>query len=65
MTVSELISTLQELDGDLEVRIGSQQNWPFEYSISQIWQDEQEEYNEAVYLVEGSQLGYFTKRAWE
>ncbi|MBX3045149.1 MAG: hypothetical protein KIT33_15370 [Candidatus Kapabacteria bacterium] len=65
MTVAELIETLQDFDLDMEVRIAHQPNWPFEYSIESIWQDEEGEYSEAIYLVEGSQLGYFTKRAWE
>jgi len=65
MTVSELISTLQELDGDLQVRVAHQPNYPFEYSISDVWIDEEGDYKDAVYLVEGHQIGYFTKRAWE
>ena len=33
MTVNELMGYLEELDGEAEVRILSQENWPFECSI--------------------------------
>lgn len=66
MTVSELIEILKDFDGDMEVRIASQPNYPFEYSIDNVWVDENEEseYSESVYLTEGRQIGYFTKNAW-
>jgi hypothetical protein len=34
MTVGHLIRILQVLDEDTEIRIASQPNWPFEYSIA-------------------------------
>ena len=66
MTVSELIEMLEEFDGSMEVRIASQPNYPFEYSLKSVWaeEDDNSEYNGNVYLVEGEQLGYFTRRAW-
>lgn len=33
MTASELISLLEDLDPDTEVRLAMQPSWPFEYSI--------------------------------
>ena len=45
MTVNELMGYLEELDGDAEVRIMMQENWPFECAIrgvvtrDQIWHD--------------------------
>jgi len=36
MTVAELIERLQDCDPDAEVRIMSQENWPFENAISGI-----------------------------
>ena len=65
MTVAELIETLQGFEGNLEVRIANQPSYPFEHRISQVWQDEEDSEYKAVYLVDGGQIGYFTKRAWE
>lgn len=33
MTVGHLIKILEVLDEDMEIRMASQPNWPFEYSI--------------------------------
>ncbi|MCZ2108976.1 MAG: hypothetical protein LC118_05325 [Dehalococcoidia bacterium] len=95
MTVAELIERLQECDPDAEVRIMSQENWPFENAISGIAvrQDfagedcecdrrvnephadgcpaaEDEEFEHGlhandVFIVEGRQERYGSKRAWE
>lgn len=34
MTVGHLIKILEVLDEDIEIRLASQPNWPFEYSIA-------------------------------
>lgn len=68
-----------ELGGDAEVRLMTQSNWPFENTIFGLASGE--EINDAadddtnddgdveaeaiVYICEGRQLGYGTKRAWE
>ena len=76
MTVRELIDILEGFDGDMEVRIAEQPNWPFEYSIAGIaefnpneddWDDEDEEENNKsfVYIVEGRQLGYISNTLWD
>jgi len=84
MTVDELIERLEEyrelIGGDTEVRLMTQQNWPFENSICGIvsgkeindaadednpGDDDDVDDDAIVYIVEGSQLGYGTKRAWE
>ena len=84
MTVDELIERLEEyrelMGGDTEVRLMTQQNWPFENSICGIVSgkeitdaadednpsdDDDVDDDAIVYIVEGSQLGYGTKRAWE
>jgi len=80
MTVRDLIQHLEEYDEDTEVRLMSQENWPFEYSIkgvvhNDLFPDDEDEYEEdeprpeppppMVYLVEGSQLCYGNKVAWE
>ena len=79
MTVNELIERLGDYDGDAEVRIMTQQAWPFENSlygiISREETHEQEEgdgeaYEDQdaeatdVFLVEGTQLCYGMKAAW-
>jgi hypothetical protein len=80
MTLNELIERLDEyrdLHGeDCEVRLMTQQNWPFENGITGLVsgeeindtddEDDDDVENDAVvYIVEGQQLGYGSKRAWE
>lgn len=79
VTVDQLIEALEEyrdmMGGDAEVRLMTQYNWPFEYKIHGITsgmdineQDDDQgdvEDDGVVYIVEGSQIGYGTKRAWE
>jgi hypothetical protein len=79
-TLDELIEALQEVrdevGGDAEVRMVTQHNWPLEYTVfgvstgAQINADEDSlddgdvSDDNVVYLVEGTQLGYGSKRAW-
>lgn len=77
MTVDKLIQILadyrDEFGGDTEVRLVSQPAWPFEYSIHGLTKGQ--EINErdgdaanddaVIYIVEGNQLGYGSKQAWE
>ena len=95
MTVSELMELLEGCDPDAEVRIMSQEGWPFEcrvagVAVREAFGDEEcecdhrfvdpheegcpalgePEYPEAtaandVFIVEGSQERYGSKRAWE
>jgi hypothetical protein len=81
MTVDELIEYLEgyrdEIGGDAEVRLMTQQNWPFENTIHGLAsgaeingadEDDDEDDVEAdavLYIVEGGQLGYGSKRAWD
>ena len=82
MTVSQLIESLEEYRdeyGDLEVRLMTQQNWPFENTVAGLAsaveiaeaandedpKDGDTEPAPVLYIVEGQQLGYGTKRAWE
>ena len=80
MTLNKLIERLEEyrdLHGeDCEVRLMTQQNWPFENAITGLVSgaeindtddedDEDVETDAVVYIVEGTQLKYGSKRAWE
>ncbi len=80
MTINELIARLEEyrdaLGGDAEVRLMTQQHWPFENAVCGIVSGEElndhDEEDDAdveddrvVYIVEGQQLGYGSKRAWD
>ena len=80
MTLNELIERLEEyrdLHGeDCEVRLMTQQNWPFENAIIGLVSgaeiNEADEDDDAcveddavVYIVEGTQLKYGSKRAWD
>jgi hypothetical protein len=79
MTVQELINMLEDLDGETEVRLMTQEAWPFENAIagialaSEMGGENDEEKGgyrppfsdaDVLYLVEGEQLGYGTKSAW-
>ena len=80
MTLNELIERLEEyrdLHGeDCEVRLMTQQNWPFENAITGLVSGaeindtddedaEDVETDAVVYIVEGTQLKYGSKRAWD
>jgi hypothetical protein len=84
MTLGQLISLLEEYRDehgeDCEVRLMTQQNWPFENRIAGVTSgaemnegdDEDEDYDDQdvaedamVYIVEGGQICYGSKRAWE
>ena len=71
MTLGELkeeIEYLIESEGvseNVDVRFASQPNWPFEYSISSMQQAEDDDGNLAIYMEEGSQLGYLAEHAKE
>jgi hypothetical protein len=84
MTVSQLIELLEDYreqhGDDCEVRLMTQENWPFENNIRGVTsgaemnegdEDEEEfddqdvEADAMVYIVEGGQICYGSKRAWE
>ncbi len=87
MTLNEMIERLEEyreeLGGECEVRLMTQQNWPFENAITGLASgaeineaeddddqdtdadDDDVEGDQVIYIVEGTQLGYGSKRAWE
>ena len=81
MTIDELIERLEdyrdELGGDTEIRLMTQQNWPFEndvvglVSTEEIATADNEEddfdpdNDEFVYIVEGRQIKYGDKAAWD
>ena len=85
-TLIEILTDYRdELGGDTEVRLMTQQQWPFENRICGLVSgqemndhgddlDDCEERDEddgdvaedtVVYIVEGGQLGYGSKRAWD
>ncbi len=79
MTVSELIARLEEIvdagGEDLEVRLMTQYEWPFENACDGVTTakemhedgeafDPMGDEDDAVYILEGQQLGYGTKTAW-
>lgn len=78
MTVQDLIDALRSLDRDAPIRLMSQPNYPFEYSVAGVWVDESfdNDYEDddapsdkptvkPVYILEGDQLGYGKRRAWD
>lgn len=68
MQVADLLEILEDLDPDTEIRIASQPQWPFEYSLAdavEVYPDDDPdndtvfaEGESVLYLVEGRQLGY-------
>ena len=80
MTIDELIERLEEyrddLGGEAEVRLMTQQNWPFENEIVGLASGEEindpdDDKNDdvdddsVVFIVEGQQRCYGSTRAWE
>ena len=80
MTIDELIERLEDyretLGGDTNVRLMTQQNWPFENEIVGLasgeeinerddGEDEDVDDDRVVFIVEGQQRGYGSKRAWD
>ena len=76
-TLIEILNDYRdEFGGDAEVRLMTQQNWPFENRICGVTSgrdmnesDEDDDQDVAddqtVYIVEGGQICYGSKRAWE
>ena len=77
MTIDEMIARLKEyrdsLGGDAEIRLVTQPNWPFETTVQGLVSGEEinsvdadddgdTEDDNIVYIVEGTQLGYASKR---
>ena len=79
MTLNDLIERLEnyreDLGGETEVRLMTQQNWPFENKIYGLCSSDEiqeadedpdeEPEDEIIYIVEGNQLGYGNSTAWE
>ena len=80
MTIDELIERLEEyrdaIGGEAEVRLMTQQNWPFENEVVGLasgeeinepddGEDEHVDEDNVVFIVEGQQRCYGSKRAWE
>lgn len=63
MTTQELITELEQMNPNSEIRFACQPAWPFEYSVDGVVpvgdNEEDEEFSsEIIYLVEGRQIGY-------
>ena len=81
MTINDLIEMLEcyrdEIGGDTEVLLMTQQNWPFENKVHGLAsgaeinsgcneeEGEDVEADAVLYIVEGEQLCYGSKRAWD
>jgi hypothetical protein len=85
ITINTLIERLEDMreqlggNGDVEVRLIHQPQWPFEYDIAGVVSsldirenepDEDDSFDpdgdaeQVVYICEGRQLGYGSKAAW-
>jgi hypothetical protein len=89
MTVKELMELLETCDPDAEVRLGTQESYPFQNSVAGVidgdlilnsvdafdpdgdpaLRDTLNDFDgpvdaSTVWILEGRQLGYFTKDAW-
>ncbi|MFD6534967.1 hypothetical protein [Streptomyces goshikiensis] len=54
MTVADLIAKLEGLNPEAPVRMATQPNYPFEYTIRAVEEDE----NGTCWIAEGEQQGY-------
>ncbi len=77
MTINEMIERLEEyrdaVGGDAEVRLMTQEHWPFENEIDGLASGEEinerdegdadVDEDQVVFIVEGQQRGYGSKRA--
>ena len=76
--ISHLEEYREYMGGDAEVRMMTQAAWPFEYDIAGVvsgeeinsdpldeGDDNDVEDDNIVYIVEGQQLKYGSKRAWD
>jgi hypothetical protein len=79
MTVRDLMERLEDMDPDAEVRLMTQQHYPLEAEVlgvcdnAEMLREEDdegeddedgEEPESVVYIVEGTQIGYGLKKAW-
>lgn len=63
MRVKDLIAKLKQFDENANVRLASQPQWPFEYSIDKIVESEDEDKVSVVYIAEKVQIGYLPDEA--
>ncbi|MCZ0983991.1 hypothetical protein O1L60_45335 [Streptomyces diastatochromogenes] len=59
MTVGELIEQLEQMDPEATVRLATQPQYPFEYSIGRVAEAE----DGICWIGEGEQLGYLGEEA--
>ncbi|MFE1612690.1 hypothetical protein CLM85_06970 [Streptomyces albidoflavus] len=59
MTVGELIEQLEQMDPEATVRLATQPQYPFEYSISRVAEAE----DGICWIGQGEQLGYLGEEA--
>lgn len=65
MTVKELKKELDYFDDEQEVRLATQPNYPLEYGIDSVVENEDEDSNGVVvYIREGNQKGYYGGTKW-
>jgi hypothetical protein len=82
MTIDEMILRLEEykyeFGGDTEIKLMTQESWPFENRIKGLCSHQElidvaesdseeatEETEDCIYIVEGGQIAYGSKLAWE
>jgi len=71
MTIAELIAALSKFDPFTEVRLASERDWPFEYTIrgvvdgNKLGGPHTGDARGKAYIVEGEPLGFFTKDVWD
>jgi hypothetical protein len=72
-TIRQLIERLEDIASDYDdqapVRIMSQPKWPFEYTVAGLAVSTEfgndDDGAVVIYIVEGSQIGYGSKEAWD
>ncbi|QKV98277.1 hypothetical protein HUT19_41915 (plasmid) [Streptomyces sp. NA02950] len=61
MTVADLIEKLERMNPEAKVRLATQPNYPFEYTIGEVTETE----DGTCWIAEGEQQGYLSGEAQE
>ncbi|MEO3851737.1 hypothetical protein ABGB09_29615 [Streptomyces sp. B8F3] len=61
MTVGDLIAILEQYDEGAQIRLATQPQWPFEWTIQEVGTDD----SGTVWIAQGEQLGYLSQEAAE
>ncbi len=65
MTVQDLLDLLADKNPKAEVRLATQPHYPLAYEVEGVTAVQARRDDEVVYIVEGAQLGYAPRKAFD